>query len=153
MIAPSRYLAAVRLAAKEFEELLTGDLMLVEAIPQEEIVSAGGIIIASTQRQVNSVKANLPHFVRVLAVGPGFYDPEDPAKITPLDTQPGAIIMIGENSVKWWSHLPVTGYKPYDMGITSESEIQIKFKDDEAFRRVFGAINKGLEAKVDTGGA
>lgn len=151
MIAPSRYLAAVRLAESELAELLTGDLMLVEAIPKEEVKTSSGIIIASNERQVNSVKANLPHFVRVLAVGPGFYDESGAA--VPLDTLPGAIIMIGDNSVKWWSHLPVTGYKPYDMGITSESEIQIKFKDDEAFRRVFGAINKGLETKVDTGGA
>ena len=152
MIAPSRYLNAILAAKDELGDLLTGDLLLVEAIPQAEVKTTSGIIIASDSRQMNTVKANLPHFVRVLAVGPGYYDEENPDKTVALDTQPGAIVMVGDNSVKWWSHLPVTGYKPYEIGITREAEIQVKFKTDEEFRRVFGAINKGLETKVETGG-
>lgn len=153
MIAPSRYLPAFLEANPDLAGLLTGDLLLVEAIPQEEVKTTSGIIIASDSRQVNTVKANLPHFVRVLAVGPGYYSEAEPNESVPLDTSPGAIIMVGDNSVKWWSHLPIAGYKPYEIGLTRESEVQLTFKTDEDFRRVFGAINRGLAPKVDSPGA
>jgi co-chaperonin GroES (HSP10) len=145
MIQKSKYLEAFRANAALTDKLLTGGLMIVEVIPQAEIKTSSGIILAQTDRQVNSVKANLPSFVRVLAVGPGYYD-EETGETTPPEVRPGQIIMVAESSVKWWSHLPLTGYRPMELGLSEESEAQIRFDSDESFVGFFSALNSNLGA-------
>lgn len=147
MLAKSVYLEAVKQAQEQLAPVVQGDLILVEKIPVAEVKTSSGIIIATPEKQVRGVGADLPTFVRVLAVGPGYYD-EDTNETVPLEARPGAVVMVGENSVKWFSQLPLTGYKPYEIGLTREAEIQLKFKDDTEYEGVFRAINRGLETKV-----
>jgi len=149
----SKYLPAFEAAKAEVDEsgILTGDLLMVEKIDQPEIKSTGGIILSASvdHRQTNSIGANMPHFVRVLAVGKGFYN-EETGEDVPVEVKPGDIILVGEQSVKWMAHWPLLNYTPFQIGLTREAEIQIKFKGEEGFNKLFDALNRTLKAEVVT---
>lgn len=146
---PSKYLNAIQTAVKENPDYkLYGSCLWVERIPEEEIKTASGIYLAatSTKSQIGTISADKPHFVTILAVGEGHYD-ED-GKDVPLSVSPGDIVLIGTNSVKWFSYLEIENYEPYSIGLTLESEIQIKFKGREAYERFFKSVNTALKSKV-----
>lgn len=143
---PSRYLNSFKaLESKDFHQLI-GDTLLVERIPLEEKKTASGIIMATAAapKQVGSINADLPIFVHVIAVGKGHYDPETGEDV-PLSIEPGDIILVGGNSVKWFSMMDIDGYQPYDIGLSRESEMQLRFKGIEAYNEYFSIINQTLE--------
>lgn len=145
---PSKYLEAFKKAKSEASDSYTlyGDAILVEKVPEEEVKTASGIYIASSSKtQLGSIADNKPHFVHVLSVGEGFYSETGDV---PVSVEPGDIILVGVNSVKWFSHMEIPQYEPFTVGLTRESEIQLKFKGQEAYRKFFEAINSGLGHKV-----
>ncbi len=145
----SRYLEAIQAAVAENQDYtLYGSCLWVERIPEEEVRTSGGIILAQTssKSQIGTITSDRPFFVYVLAVGAGHYD-ED-GKEVPLSVEPGNVILIGTNSVKWFSYLEVDNYEPYSIGLTLESEVQIKYKDKAAHDRFFASVNTAIKNKV-----
>lgn len=111
---------------------LIGNLLMVEKLPIEEIKTTSGLVIAGFKDQQNSVVASQPVFMRVVAVGEGTIN--DIGDELPCDTAVGAIILVGDMSVRWLSHLPIKGYSANSVGITNESEIQLRFESEEKFQ-------------------
>lgn len=145
----SRYLAAfknVDMSALTHE--LVGDALLVEKITQEEIKTAGGIIMATSSKQVGSISSDLPTFVHVLSVGKGYYNDETGEPVE-LNVQAGDIVLVGSLSVKWFSMLEVDGYEPFSIGLSREAEIQLRFKGLEGYQNYFKALNSRLKAKME----
>lgn len=143
---PSKYLEAFKSAKEQAGDVyeLYGDALLVEKVPEEEMKTSGGIYIASNvKNQIGNISDNKPFFVHVLAVGQGYYDVD--GKDVPVSVQPGDIILIGVNSVKWFSQLEIPSYESFSVGLTRESEIQLKFKGQEAYKKFFEAVSSGFK--------
>lgn len=133
------------------ETNLIGDLLLVERIKMPEKKTASGIIIADkAYNQLNAMHADVPSFYRVLLCGAGFYDDTSKEGV-PLETQSGDIIQTGSISVKVYSSLPLLeAYEADTIGITRESEIQWRFKTEEAFTGLFGDFGRAIKEKIQT---
>jgi co-chaperonin GroES (HSP10) len=145
---PSKYLKAFQAAGLDEGVVLTGDFLIVEKVDLE-IKSKSGIVIAQDVRHkgADTISANLPTFVHVLKVGAG-YVAEDGSD-SPLDTQPGDILLVGQASVKW---LPVFGtdnYEAFTIGITREAETQLRFRGIEAYQRYFENLNRASEKTME----
>jgi co-chaperonin GroES (HSP10) len=146
----SRYLSrfnALTEVKSTFE--LIGDCLLVEKIKEEDLIKKGSLYIpiSSKMSAREGFNENRPSFVRVLAVGEGYYDPETKASV-PLNVQAGDIILIGALSVKWFSLFgAMEGYETETIGLTRESEIQLRFKGEDGFKKVFETLNGRREEK------
>lgn len=101
--------------------LITGDLLLVEEVKNEEVKTKSGLIISRDERQTNGIASSPPTFVRVLAVGPDG------------TSSVGDILLVGEYSVKYFSTFPGINATENPVGICNERETQIRFKGQEAF--------------------
>lgn len=130
----SKYLNAIskgKAAAGEGGFILPGNCLLVERIPQEEVKTKGGIIIADASKTMqHSVIGDAPVVVRVVAVGEGY---EEDGVSIPLDTPVGSILVVGDHSVKWFSLFPLDEYETNTLGLCSEEQTQIRFRDDTAY--------------------
>lgn len=126
---------------------LTGDVMLVERIKAPER-KVGSIIMAEVKNQRTAL-GDGPHFVTVLAVGPGYYDDETKAPIA-LEAEPGDIILVGPASVKYFSFFgDLTNYEPDAIGITRATEIQMRFRGKEGYEKVFSILNGKVKTEVE----
>ncbi len=146
----SNYLDQFKAMASESGEAyeLYGDCLLVEKIKEAER-KIGSIILATANGRTDSFGADKPHFVRVLAVGKGYYN-EETSQDVPLNVEPGDIILIGPLSVKYFSMFgSLEAYEPDSIGITRESEIQLRFKGEEGYGQVFATLNRHAKKKVD----
>lgn len=158
---PSKHLSQFKqlanLSPRPYE--LTGDYLLVESIPEEELKTDSGIIIASVRTNaLNTITQDRPHWVRVLACGEGYYsletddDGNEVERTTPLTAQPGDIILVSKLSVKYFSVFgALKGYEPDSIGLTKESEIQLRFKGEEGYRDAFSSLNKPPAETVEPG--
>ena len=134
---------------------LIGSNMFVEPVADREIVSASGIVIATpSEQQFGSLKADRPLFVRVLAVGPGYDDPDDVdgAKI-PLDSKPGDIFSVGQlSAVHWFSEfMGIPCGKEYQVGLMVEAgnrHSQHGWGSDEKFDQMHQLIGDYLKGKL-----
>lgn len=152
MIKPSRYLDTFRDNSDSLRSLikLVGSALLVEKAEPEELKTSSGIVLAThlDKTQVNSIGANLPTLVRVLMVGAGYYDPDTGAAI-PLETQPGSLLMVGTNSVKWLSALPgLRGYAPFTLGLVRDEETQIAWESDHSYGQTIEILSKGAQGTL-----
>lgn len=153
----SKYLEPFQEAmnACENEFYLTGDVLIVEKVTGQEykkdvmgpngkmtqIFLAGGV-----EKKIDGLDMNLPMFVRVLAVGPGFYDPSDSdMKALNCEVEVGDIILIGRMSVNWFSVFgSLISTSASEIGLTRESEVRMRFKGQEGYDKFFGTMNKIL---------
>lgn len=131
---------------------LIGDHILVERIPVTEKRTSSGLILSldSGKDQKNSLSADLPIMVIVVAVGKGYYNDDTGASV-PLNVKPGDIGLVGSVSTKWFSDLPIGDYKPYEIGLSREEEIKWLFKGLEGYERAFDLLNSGIKAQVEQG--
>lgn len=128
---------------------LMGDNLIVEKIKEEER-KVGGLFIASVSSHRNTLETDKPHFVRVLAVGKGFYNDETKEPID-LDVKPGDIILVGPVSVKYFSYFGgLNNYEPDSIGITKDAEILLKFKGEEGYNETFNILNRLTKKQVGT---
>lgn len=141
MLEKSKYLDRFKVAPPEFE--LLGDALLVEKIAPAEIRTKSGIVIAETKQYKMNLGDKKMTFVRVLAVGKGYYDPETGESV-PLDTPVGAILMIAPESITFYSSFGnLENYEPDTIGLTRESSALIRFREgDEGYAKVFGLFNQ-----------
>lgn len=123
---------------------LVGDVILVSRIKLPEPKSEGGLVLASSSltgyKQTTGFDANKPIFLKVLAIGKGYYD-EASGKDVPLDVSVGNIIEVGANSVVFFSsfgNIVDNVEAGQGVGITREAEIRIKFESQEAFEKFLG---------------
>lgn len=145
---PSKYREAFEHAAEtckdDFE--IIGDGLLVEEIPKEEIKSKGGIFMPTNTKidSIDGLEANRPCFVRVLAVGEGYFNDKTDGTV-PLNCRPGDIILVPKLSVKWLSvfgNLVSTGGA--QIGLVSETSMQLRFPGDAAYDRFFSALQEKI---------
>jgi co-chaperonin GroES (HSP10) len=139
----SKYLKAFQAIKTEAGDKyhLIGECLIVEEIGQVEVKTASGIVLSSGgTRKVDGLDMNKPLFVRVLAVGEGFYDDETGESL-PLETQVGDIILIGRMSVQFFSTFgPLISEGTNQIGLTRESEIRMRFKGEEGWDKVCGIL-------------
>lgn len=157
----SKYLGAFEDAKAQCSGLynLTGDVLIVEKVQGQELKKdvmrhdgtkvqlhlAGG-----TEKKIDGLDMNLPMFARVLAVGPGFYDPTD-SDAAPIgcEVEPGDIILIGRMSVNWFSVFgSLVSTSTNELGLTRESEVRMRFKGQAGYDKFFEALNQQLAPKV-----
>lgn len=146
----SKYLERFKTLPAEAMQLI-GDLVLVERVPVEERRTAGGLIMSAGigEKARSTIKADLPVFVHVLAVGKGYYDEE--GKSTPLNVRVGDVILVGAESVRWFSDMDIPDYQAYEIGLTREQEISLRFEGEEAYKRAFAYLAPRTEAQVPEG--
>ena len=139
---PSKYINRFTNAGEMKESVeLIGDCLLVEKIKDEELTTKSGLIIATSSRQIGTFAENKPVWVRVLMVGEGYYDSETDTSI-PLNAKPGDIALVGQVSTKWFSVFgELKNYEPETIGLTRESEIQLRFKGEDGFKTTFERLN------------
>lgn len=146
-------------AVKESFSLI-GDFLVVERIPEAELVTKSGLILSTPRNQHTTFSTNRPHWVRVLYVGEGYYDQEtdENGKIVertiPLEANPGDIILVAQESVKYFSVFgDLEGYEADTIGLTKAAEIQLRFKGEEGYRRAFASLNGAAKKEVEPGPA
>lgn len=132
------YLNLFKELAKESKNLfrLTGDCLIIEELPKEELKTESGILLASVYnaRNADGIEENRPVFVKVLLCGEGFYNEE--MESIPLDSKPGDICLVGKHSVKWLTSFgPIISKTDARIGLVKESEIQLRFFGDEGYKK------------------
>lgn len=150
-IMKSRYLdqfKSLRESGKENYEL-PGDFLIVEKLTEEERKTASGLVMVAPGQHRNTLESQKASFCIVLAVGEGYYDDETKEPID-LETKPGDIILIGEVSARYFSFFgDLQNYEPYTVGITKESEIQMRFRGEEGYRKAFEILNQSAKKQVE----
>jgi len=144
----SKYLKAFEQLEKELgsRHKLTGANMYVEELVKEELISKGGIVLsgAGNVRDLQSVAFDQPLFVRVLSVGPGFYD-ED-GKDIPVIVKPGDIVMVATLSVKWLNSFgPIIFPKGERIGLISEDAILDIYEGEDTYEKAIEILKAGAE--------
>lgn len=151
MSAPKpKYLAAFEKMAAEGKDLyqLQGEFIIVEEFGEEEVKSAGGIIMTASKKNADGFGQNRPTLVRVVAVGEGYYD-EETKEDLPLNVKPGDIILVGGQSVKWLSYFgPIISSEGARIGISSAAEVQLKFNGQEGYEQVFQLLESASNGKL-----
>lgn len=136
----SEFLGKFKNAAKTFD--LYGSKILVERVELGEVKTQGGIILAHVGAKEAQFKMQQPHIAIVLATGKGYFQAEDKT-YEPLEVEPGNIVMLNSLGVQYYSTLPgSTSYNNQKIGLTTESDIQMIFKDAEAFEAYVKALNE-----------
>lgn len=127
---------AISATGEEFE--LIGNAVIVSRLPKREIKSQSNLVLSTGDyKQQNSFAANQPEFVKVLAVGKGYYN-EETNEDVPLEVTPGAVIEVGRNSVNWFSSFGAIMDnidKGRGIGLTLYENGRMKFKSEEAFNK------------------
>jgi hypothetical protein len=119
---------------------VTGDTCLVAVIPQDDLAPKSSIIISSGGvRQQNGLEAKRPVLVRVIEVGPGFYD--DEGKSVSPGVEPGDILLVGSNSVQEISQYgKLQNHGRVVLGICNAGERMFSWKGEQAFNDYFETV-------------
>jgi co-chaperonin GroES (HSP10) len=125
---------------------LIGDLMMVEIIPDEELVTKSGIILNSefSRNQMDGTFSDKPLFCRVLKVGPGFYDDSFEDKPIPCNSKVGDIVLVGGVSVKRFTIFGQLQTKE-KIGLVKDQDVQGRFGNFETFNQYFKELNGFLK--------
>lgn len=114
---------------------LTGNKLLIERLDLGEVKTAGGLFIAETSNTRVDLKLQKPHVGVVIAVGEGYFD-ADTKEYTPLDVKVGNVVIINSIGCQYYATLPgISNYSNNQIGLTSESDVQMRFKDLETFQK------------------
>lgn len=113
---------------------LRGDRVVVEIMPESEIKSEGGIIIAASERQLTSAKEAQCRFGIVLAVGEGYID-ESGNKAT-CRVKPGNVVLLPELGIQSKSTWPgIKGIITDYLGLVSDSALGVYWDSIESFEK------------------
>ena len=113
---------------------LVGDNVLVEELPKAEVKTKSGIVLAAGgTKAIDGIELGQLMMVRVLDVGPGFYD-EETGEDVPLEVQIGDICAVSRMSIQFFSSFgPLVSSKGQQIGRIRESEIWLRYKGQEAW--------------------
>lgn len=147
---------------KEFQTLrelgketfvLRGSTIIVYELPEEEMKTKGGLIIATDKRQLGgqSVEAHKLKVAKVLMTGPGYWtEPEwMPDSLqhmgggyTPLDVKPGAIVILPQYSTSTISIFPGISKTTQNMlHMVKEDAILAYYPTEEAYELAKSKLN------------
>lgn len=122
----SKYLkliTALRSRRPGFYQLF-GARVLVEVLPDPEMKTAGGLIIASKTNQLTDTQENKFTAAIVLAVGKGYYD--DEGKDVPLQVSVGQVVEVVRSGLRRYSTHPILGSEYVSKGdLATVTENQI----------------------------
>lgn len=126
----SKYLA--RFAALQengvSKYMLSGARVLVEILPPEEIKTASGIILSAPTTHKATAESYRAVVGIVLMTGEGYVDAD--GNDVPMDVSHGNVVLLNELGLKQFSQFPgVPDYTQNTIAMTSESEVQMRFKD------------------------
>jgi co-chaperonin GroES (HSP10) len=137
----AKYLEAFGKAVSTFT--LPGNRILVERLEVGEVKTKGGLFIAESPRLNSDLKNHKPLVCVVLAVGEGYTVEGDEGKV-PTDVQPGHVVVLNPLGVSFFSVLPgIASYTEMTVGITSESDVQMRFNSIESFEE-YKSILEGV---------
>jgi co-chaperonin GroES (HSP10) len=120
---------------------LQGNKMLIERLDLGEVKTAGGIIIAESNHVKADLKTQKPHVGVVVAVGKGYFDAATNT-YTPLEVQIGEVVLLNSMGVQYYATLPgVHSYASNKIGLTTEGDVQMRFRSVEAFKAYADALN------------
>lgn len=121
---------------------LRGSSIIVELLPEPEMKTAGGIIIAQDKNQLHgSVLQHKATVGLVLAVGAGFYDPET-GKDIPLEVEVGDVLLLPTFSITLLSNFPgLEGITGNSLGLVKDESILFRYKGQEAFEVASRLLN------------
>ncbi len=135
----SIYLEAFNRASKYFT--LAGNRMLVERMDDVEVKTAGGLYLAPASNKRSDLKLQKPLVCVVLATGEG-YTQEGSEEKLPLDCKPGNVVILNAIGASFFSILPgMSSYTEERVGLTSESDVQMRFNSIEHFQEYTKALN------------
>ncbi len=141
----SSWLKPFQELTKEGKELYTliGSALLVEKMPEDEIKSKGGIVVATPDNYRETMGDSRPIWVRVLAVGEGYYDD---GNHIPIEAKAGDICLVGPVSCQWFSAFGgLPGYSPGEIGISREEEIRLRFSGDDGKAKAIELLGRARE--------
>lgn len=145
-----------KLAAQNNGDMtIVGDTLLVEDLNTgpvtKDIKGPDGkvtkLILETTltNKQIGSIQDDRPLYVRVLAVGQGFYDSET-GKDVPLDVQVGDILLLGKLSVRWLSTFgPLIREGGNSIGICRESDKILQFRGQAGYDRINALLGEAAK--------
>ena len=119
---------------------IRGTSILCEMLPEPELKTAGGLIIASDSGQTRgqTVEAHKLLAAKVLAVGPGSYIEEKDTYV-PLDIKPGQVVVLNQFSYSLISKLPGLRVPTANkLAITPASGIFAVYPDEAAYQKALG---------------
>jgi co-chaperonin GroES (HSP10) len=106
----------------------------VELLQQEEIKSAGGIVLAAPKDFVRGSTAETSRgtIAVVLLAGEGYYDAD--GNDVALDVAPGNVILLNDFGLRTFSTLPgIADYTANSIALIDESMVQMSWKSEEDF--------------------
>lgn len=129
----SKFQSMVDEALQRSGAQLTGNVMMVEHLPDREVKTASGIVLAQSERQLAAHDSDRPHFVRVLAVGSAIDEDE---------YKKGQILLVPMTAVKYFTTFGAQfgkqfKYKPSEnlgIGFMTDEQEWFKFDNYEAYR-------------------
>lgn len=135
---------------KEFSKLremegfvLRGSSIIVEILPDEEIKTAGGIIIATDNKQVkgNSVEQHKLQVGKVLMTGPGYWDDENNTN-EPLEVTAGAIVILPQYGTQYISIFPgIQRPTANKLGMIKMDQVMAYYKTPQAYEEAKAKLN------------
>lgn len=142
----SEYLARFRALPAELQEnIVLGDLILVEKIEEPEEITKSGIIIQRTSkdpREMAMLGGSETALFTVLAVGQGYTDPNGDIIMDSLGLEVGNIVAVPNVTVQYFKHLPaLVNYVPLSIGVAKAGDARMKFKDAGQFAEYFDLLN------------
>jgi len=151
----SKYLTQFQRLQTEGAELfeLRGNRLLVEMLPEEEIKTASGLVMAKDVRQVrgSSIAQNEATVALVIYVGKGYYD-DSTGEEVPLDVKPGDIILTSAMGLKYYSTFPgLQGYTQNSLALTTDDNIHAVIPGFVAYEKIKGLLNAPQAAEVANG--
>ena len=140
----TKYLESFKkLQTEEAKQLfrLQGARVLIEVLPAREIKTASGIILSAPKDHVKVTAESQQHLLGiVLLTGAGYVDSEN--NPIPMDVEVGNIVMINELGLKYFSTFPgIANYTKNTLALTSESDIQMIFPNQEAYDKYEQLLN------------
>lgn len=134
----SKYLARFQKAGGKLP--LRGNRLLVEVMPKEELKSAGGLILnAPTSDHRSKLEQERAKLAVVVAIGNGYFDGEEDV---PLDIKPGAVVLISELGLKYYSEFPgIAEYTGETLALTRDTEVHAAWDSLEAYQEYRTLLN------------
>lgn len=122
--------------------VLRGSTMIVWELPEEELKTSGGLIIATDSRQVmgNSVEQGRLKVAKVLMTGPGYY--QDDGTYLPLDIKPGAVVILPQYSTSPISVFPgIVRPTSNKLTMVKEDSVLAYYPSQEAYESAKRELN------------
>ena len=123
--------------------MLRGSTIIVEILPDEEIKTAGGLIISAPTDHTrgNSVNAHKLQTGRVLMTGPGYWS-DELADYEALEVSPGSIVILPQYATEYVSTFPgIQRPTENKLGLVKMDSILAYYPSEEAYNLAKSKLN------------